>query len=234
MVALSPSLARQVIRDFLTSHPGATKDRIYDELVSRMVQAGKMESHDFNALLRGVAEEVQEPVKENLFDNKEPDLFGSHISSRWYLKETADEVDTAEQEKEDAAAARLEKYMATHLRKHPEDEGVHYSDLFEQYPPDRRQAEAAPGRLAPRILLQDDRRHLASPHRRQGAGAEGRPASDRHPAADQAVRQRPDRRRARAGQGPTRQRRTPSPTGFASAAVPASSSRAVRSTRRAA
>ena len=98
----------QFIRDFLTSHPGATKDRIYDELVSRMVQAGKMEAHDFNALLRSVAEEVQEPVKENLFDYKEPDLFGSHVSSRWYLKETADELDTAEQEKEDAAAARLE------------------------------------------------------------------------------------------------------------------------------
>ena len=105
-------LGTQVIRDFLTSHPGATKDRIYDELVSRMVQAGKMEAHDFNALLRGVAEEVQEPVKENLFDYKEPDLFGSHISSRWYLKESADELDTAEQEKEDAAAARLEKHMA--------------------------------------------------------------------------------------------------------------------------
>jgi hypothetical protein len=25
--------------------------------------------------------------------------------------------------------------MAAHLRKHPEDEGVHYSDLFEQYLP---------------------------------------------------------------------------------------------------
>ena len=59
-------LGSQVIRDFLTSHPGATKDRIYDELVSRMVQSGKMEAHDFDALLRSVAEEVQEPVKENL------------------------------------------------------------------------------------------------------------------------------------------------------------------------
>jgi DNA modification methylase len=128
-------LGTQVIRDFLTSHPGATKDRIYDELVSRMVQAGKMEAHDFNSLLRNVAEEVQEPIKENLFDNKEPDLFGSHISSRWYLKETADEVDRAEQVKEDAAAARLEKYMAAHFRRHPEDVGVHYSDLFEQFLP---------------------------------------------------------------------------------------------------
>ncbi len=79
-------LGTQIIRDFLTSHPGATKDRIYDELVSRMIPSGKMEAHDFNALLRSVAEEVQEPVKENLFDNKEPDLFGSHVSSRWYLK----------------------------------------------------------------------------------------------------------------------------------------------------
>jgi hypothetical protein len=128
-------LGSQVIRDFLTSHPGATKDRIYDELVSRMVQAGKMEAHDFNALLRSVADEVQEPVKENLFDNKEPDLFGSHISSRWYLKESADELDTAEQEKEDAAAARLQKHIAAHIRKHPEEEGVHYSDLFEQFLP---------------------------------------------------------------------------------------------------
>ena len=102
-------LGTQVLRYFLTSHPGATKDRIYDELVSRMVQAGKMEAHDFNALLRSVAEEVQEPIRENLFDYKEPDLFGSHVHSRWYLKETADQVDQAEQAKEDESAGRLER-----------------------------------------------------------------------------------------------------------------------------
>jgi hypothetical protein len=28
-----------------------------------------MEAHDFNSFLRSVAEEVQEPVNENLFDN---------------------------------------------------------------------------------------------------------------------------------------------------------------------
>jgi DNA modification methylase len=128
-------LGSHVIRDFLTSHPGATKDRIYDELVSRLVQSGKMEAHDFDALLRSVAEEVQEPIKENLFDYKEPDLFGSQISSRWYLKETADEVDMAEQEREDAAAALLDAFILTHLHKHPEDDGVHYSDLFEHYLP---------------------------------------------------------------------------------------------------
>src|SRR5262249_8866224 len=91
--------ATQVIRDYLTSHPGATKARIYDELVSRLVRSGKMESHNFDQLLRTVAEEVREPIKKDLFDYEEADLFGSHISSRWYLKETADELDRAEQEK---------------------------------------------------------------------------------------------------------------------------------------
>jgi len=82
-----------------------------------------------------VAEEVREPVKENLFENREPDLFGSHVASRWYLKETADHIDRAEQEKEDAATGRLEKFMLGYLKTHPEEEGVHYSDLFEEYLP---------------------------------------------------------------------------------------------------
>ena len=225
--------ATPVIRDYLTSHPGATKDRIYDELVSRMVQAGKMEAHNFDKLLRTVAEEVREPIKKDLFDNEEPDLFGSHISSRWYLKETADELDTAEQEKEDAAAARLEKHMAAHLRKHPEDEGVHYSDLFEQY---------LPVVNKPRRLLAD---WLPEYFFKTAAGTWRPPADDRErqqKAAlrqtgtlrqDQAVRQRPDRRRARPGEvAPAATAH--SPIGFASAAVPVSSSRAVPSTRRAA
>jgi hypothetical protein len=128
-------LGCQVVRDFLTAHPGSPKDRIYDELVSHMVRAGQMEAHDFDALLRSAAEEVRQPVKEDLFDNKEPDLFGSHVSSRWYLKDTADQIDRAEQEKEDTAAERLEKFMASVLKKNPEEAGVHYSDLFEHYLP---------------------------------------------------------------------------------------------------
>src|SRR5207249_195303 len=96
---------------------------------------GQMEAHDFDALLKGLADEVREPVKESLFDNKEPDLFGSHVQSRWYLKETADQVDQAEQAKEDAAAARLSKVISEYLKKKLELEGVHYSDLFEQYLP---------------------------------------------------------------------------------------------------
>ena len=74
--------ARHVVGEYLTTHPGATKDRIYDVLVGRMVRQGQMEAHDFEALLRSVAEEVRQPVKKDLFDNKEPDLFGSHVSSR--------------------------------------------------------------------------------------------------------------------------------------------------------
>src|SRR5262245_30376372 len=66
-------LARQVVRNFLTAHPGSTKDRVYDFVVSCMVRKGEMETHDFDIILRGVAEEVQEPVKKNLFEDKDPD-----------------------------------------------------------------------------------------------------------------------------------------------------------------
>jgi len=110
-------IASQLLRDFLTKHPGSTKDRVYDHLVSRMVQSGKMEAHDFEALLRTVAEEASE--------------------GRWYLKETADHLDQAEQIMENVCAARLGIFMASYLKTHPEHDGVHYSDLFEQYLPVR-------------------------------------------------------------------------------------------------
>jgi len=119
-------IASQLLRDFLTKHPGSTKDRVYDHLVSRMVQSGKMEAHDFEALLRTVAEEASE--------------------GRWYLKETADHVDQAEQIMEDVCSARLGIFMASYLKTHPEHDGVHYSDLFEQY---------LPVRDKPRRLLAD-------------------------------------------------------------------------------
>jgi 16S rRNA G966 N2-methylase RsmD len=132
-VATFAELARHIIQDFLTAHPGATKDRVYDALVSSMVRKGQMEAHDFESLLKSVADEVQQPVKDDLFRNKAPDLWGSHVQSRWYLKETADQVDHAEQAKEDAAAAHLGKFISEYLKKKPELEGVHFSDLFEQY-----------------------------------------------------------------------------------------------------
>jgi hypothetical protein len=71
----------------------------------------------------------------NLFEQKEADLFGSHEAVRWYLLDTAGQVDEAEGKKEKAAAQRLETFMQRWLRKHPGESGVHYSDLFEQYLP---------------------------------------------------------------------------------------------------
>jgi len=52
--------ALAIIREYLTTYPGATKDRIYDEVVSRMVRAGSMEPHNFEELLVQVADEIRE------------------------------------------------------------------------------------------------------------------------------------------------------------------------------
>jgi DNA modification methylase len=127
-------LARLSIREYLQANPGETKDRIYDDLVSRMVRAGQMQAHNFQEILREVAEEVQEPRRKNLFENEDPDLFGSHVVSRWYLKETANaEVDEGESVKEDAAARTLGKFIKQRLASDRTQEGVHYSELWEQY-----------------------------------------------------------------------------------------------------
>jgi len=66
-----------------------------------------MEAHDFEKLLRSLAEEA--------------------LEGRWYLKETAEQIDQAEQSREDAAASRLEIFITKYLKKNPEEEGVHYS-----------------------------------------------------------------------------------------------------------
>jgi hypothetical protein len=106
--------SRAILREALEAHPGSPADRLYDELVSRMVRKGEFERHNFDALLRSVAEEV---------------------NGRWYLLETADRVDEAESAREAAAATRLETFMEQRLAEQPEESGVHYSDLFEQYLP---------------------------------------------------------------------------------------------------
>lgn len=112
-----------IISETLERIPASSTDTIYDELVSRMVRKGEFERHNFDDLLRSVAEEV-----------RTPDENGNTIS-RWYLLETAGEVDAAESRKEEAVATRLEDFMLEFLSDHPEFEGVHYSDLFEQYLP---------------------------------------------------------------------------------------------------
>jgi DNA modification methylase len=106
--------ARAILRDALETHPGSPADRLYDELVSRMVRKGEFERHNFDELLHSVAEEVD---------------------GRWYLLETADQVDEAESAKEAAAAAHLEEFINQVFSEKPGLSGVHYSDLFEQYLP---------------------------------------------------------------------------------------------------
>ena len=110
---------RAIVREYLEANPGSTKDRIYDEVVSRLVRAGRMEPHNFDELLAQVAEAEAEP---------------GTGSQRWYLKEGEEIViDRAESAKEDAAARALAGFIARKLAEDPAAEGVHYSDLFEQY-----------------------------------------------------------------------------------------------------
>jgi hypothetical protein len=111
----------QIIRDYLGVNPGSTKDRVYDEVVSRMVRSGQMEAHDFNELLGQVAEEAKLES-------------GKNGGGRWYLKETELVIaDAAENAREDAAAEKLGVFIKEFLKKNLGDEGVHYSDLFEHY-----------------------------------------------------------------------------------------------------
>jgi len=125
---------RAIITDYLTDHAGATKDRIWDTVVSRMVREGQMQPHDFEALLRDVANAVTEPVKKDLFNNEPPDIFGTHVMGHWYLKSTAYMVeDETERSKEDAAGAVMRSFIDRFLGDNPEQESVHYSDLFEHY-----------------------------------------------------------------------------------------------------
>ncbi len=105
-----------IIRDYLLANPGTTKDRVYDEVVSRMVRSGQMEAHNFDALLRQVAE----PASDN--------------QARWFLQHGDEtKIDAAESAKEEKAAQIIGNFLAQWLRKLPEQEGVHYSDIFEHY-----------------------------------------------------------------------------------------------------
>lgn len=116
--------AQAILTEALQVHPGVTADRLYDILVSRLVRRGEFERHNFEALLTRVAEPVGQPGNAS---NKTP--------VRWYLRATADQIDEAESAKEAAAAERLERYMVKYLTQKPEESGIHYSDLFEQYLP---------------------------------------------------------------------------------------------------
>lgn len=108
-----------IIRNYLESHPGCTKDHIFDEVVSRMVRRGQMESHSFEDILLQVAEPIYPEGSETQV-------------AWWYLREVEIE-DSAESAKEDIAANIIRKFIEERSRNEPEEEGVHYSDLFEYY-----------------------------------------------------------------------------------------------------
>ena len=101
-----------IIRAYLIAHPGATKDRIFDEVVSRMVRAGQMQAHDFDQLLGEVAEPSVEPVKKNLFEDEPPNLFGTHEEAHWHLRETEHGGEESQHELEEAAAEKIEQFLA--------------------------------------------------------------------------------------------------------------------------
>ena len=106
----------QIIDDYLAAHPGATKDRVYDEVVSRMVRAGQMEAHNFDELLRQVAEPAADDA------------------TRWFLRrEEEARLDQAISAREEAAAEKVEEFIRRALQRESDQEGVHYSDIFEFY-----------------------------------------------------------------------------------------------------
>lgn len=70
-----------------------------------------MEAHDFDELLRQVADEVRAPIKKNLFEYEEPNLFGTHEIRRWYLKETESGAEQSDQSVADDAAGRIEQCL---------------------------------------------------------------------------------------------------------------------------
>jgi len=74
--------ARGIVSSFLRAHPGATKDRVYDNLLSKLLQDGKVPEHDFENILRGVAEQRGEPEH----------VVGTGVRrgaypGRWYLRQ---------------------------------------------------------------------------------------------------------------------------------------------------
>jgi hypothetical protein len=174
---------RAIITDYLTDHAGATKDRIWDTVASRLVRQGQMQPHDFEALLHDVANEVAEPVKKDLFNDEPADIFGTHVIGHWYLKSTAYAVeDETERSKEDAAAAVMHSFIDEFLSDHPEQDGVHYSDLFEHClthvadKPRRRLAEWLPDYFffttegTWRLPATSDEEELKVHERQQGTG----------------------------------------------------------------
>jgi len=108
--------ARAFLINLLSSKPGMPRDRIYDELVSHSVRRGRIEPHDFDALLSFVAERAEDSTEQ------------------WFLKsEHEAEVQEGDAAAEEAAAAKIDHFVRSRLADFPELEGVHFSDIFSYY-----------------------------------------------------------------------------------------------------
>lgn len=116
-VATFSEKVRSIISDYLTIHPGSTKDRIYDEVISRLVRIGRMEPHNFDELLVQVADSVSETTRKNLFETADPDLFGAHQVTRWYLKEQGGSAEVSERLTEESTASRIEQFFVRESEK---------------------------------------------------------------------------------------------------------------------
>jgi DNA modification methylase len=102
-----------VIHAFLSRYPGATRDHIWDAVVSRLVRQGDMERHDFDSILRQVAE--------------------ANEAGEWYLlEEDAEDLADSEAARADAAAEALEARIADHPTESTPG-AMEYSDILEWY-----------------------------------------------------------------------------------------------------
>ncbi len=80
----SRARALALVREYLALHPGATKDRLYDEVVSRLVRLGRLPARDFHSLLAEVALPVTEPAPTGR--RRHPPAGRERPITRWYLR----------------------------------------------------------------------------------------------------------------------------------------------------
>lgn len=105
-----------IITAYLSANPGTTKDRVYDEVVGRLVRQGQFERHNFDELLLRIAEPAEDEAR------------------HWFLKESTEEkIEQADAAKEEDAAKHVTDLITKFLELNPHLEGVHYSDIFEYY-----------------------------------------------------------------------------------------------------
>lgn len=110
-----------IVTEFLRNYPGSTRDRIYDEVVSKMISKGELKSLDIDNLLIHIAEEAL-TIDQNC-----------NSSNRWYLKEDEISIDDAESAKEDKSAQKIADFISKHLAKHPHLDGAPFSEIIDYY-----------------------------------------------------------------------------------------------------